>query len=450
MTDTLFNEFDPVSAKAWKQKIQADLKGADYNETLIYKSHHGIDVKPFYHRDDTKPIAVNTASDWQICEKIYVHDLQKSIKKATNVLERGAEMLWFVIPNENISTEELLKKIPIGKTPIFIECEFLSESYIKVLQNLQKSYSLKLGVDIIGNFVSDGNWFKNKNLDYKILNTVVAKNTISINASLYQNAGATIPQELAYTLAHLHEYLHHFQESKSLNFTFLVAVGSNYFFEIAKLRAFRLLYTTLAKEYGVEEELNIIAQPTKRNKTIYDYNVNMLRTTTECMSAVLGGANAVCNLPYDTLFHKNNEFGDRISRNQLLVLKHESYFNLVDNPSDGAYYVEHLTQQFAEKALEIFKHIEQGGGFIQQLFDGKIQQKLKDSAAAEQQLFNEGKLILLGTNKHPNHEDCMAQDLELYPFIKQKPRKTLIAPIIEKRLAETIEQQRLNEETHDS
>ena len=172
----------------------------------------------------------------------------------------------------------------------------------------------------------------------------------------------------------------------------------------------------------------------------------MLRTTTECMSAILGGADAVANLPYDSLYHKDNEFGDRIARNQLLVLKHESYFDKVNNASDGAYYIELLTDQLAEKALLLFKEIEEKGGFITQLIEGNIQNKISESAAKEQELFDNGKEILLGTNKYPNKNDRMKNDLELYPFVKQNPRKTLITPIIEKRLAEKLEQERLAQE----
>ena len=221
---------------------------------------------------------------------------------------------------------------------------------------------------------------------------------------------------------------------------------TNYFFEIAKLRALRLLFNTLAKEYNHELECYIIATPTKRNKTLYDYNVNMLRTTTECMSAILGGADAVANLAYDAIYHKDNEFGDRISRNQLLVLKHESYFDKVNNPADGAYYIETLTEQLAEKALELFKDIEKNGGLISQLIDGTIQRKINENAQKEQELFDSGKEVLLGTNKYPNKNDQMKNDLELYPFVKQNARKTLITPIIEKRLAEKLEQERLASE----
>jgi methylmalonyl-CoA mutase len=225
-----------------------------------------------------------------------------------------------------------------------------------------------------------------------------------------------------------------------------VSVGTNYFFEIAKLRALRILFNALAKEYNHTFDCHIIATPTKRNKTLYDYNVNMLRTTTECMSAVLGGADTVANLTYDSLYHKDNEFGDRIARNQLLILKHESYFDKVSNPADGAYYIETLTEQLAEKALLLFKEIEEKGGFITQLIEGKIQKKISESAFKEQELFDSGKEVLLGTNKYPNKNDKMKHDLELFPFVKQNPRKTLIIPIIEKRLAEKLEQERLSQE----
>jgi methylmalonyl-CoA mutase len=164
------------------------------------------------------------------------------------------------------------------------------------------------------------------------------------------------------------------------------------------------------------------------------------------MSAILGGANVISNLPYDAMYHKDNEFGDRISRNQLLILKYESYFDKVNNPADGAYYIESITKQLAEKALLLFKEIENNGGFITQLIEGNIQRKITESASKEQELFDSGKEVLLGTNKYPNKSDNMKEDLELYPFLKHNPRKTLITPIIEKRIAEKFEQERLSQE----
>lgn len=449
----LFSEFETVSSKQWKQQIQFDLKGADYNETLVWESPEGIKVKPFYHNDEFENAitAIHPAQPFQIVQKIFVHDVELSNKKALDSLNRGAESVYFTIENDQIDCNELLKNLPSEKVIYYFNLPFLSVGFIGKLNAIISTNGLraKLLVDPIGQLTKDGNWFNNLENDFDALNLLSSKETqafININAKTYQNAGATIVQQIAYILAHANEY---FNRILSLNqpLTIEVAVGTNYFFEIAKIRAIRLLFNTLAKEYNHTFDCHIIATPTKRNKTLYDYNVNMLRTTTECMSAILGGADAVANLAYDAIYHKDNEFGDRISRNQLLVLKHESYFDKVNNPADGAYYIETLTQQLAEKALDLFKDIEANGGFITQLIEGTIQRKISESAVKEQELFDSGKEVLLGTNKYPNKNDQMKNDLELYPFVKQNARKTLITPIIEKRLAEKLEQERLNNES---
>ena len=452
MSDKLFQEFEPVSSKQWKQQIQFDLKGADYNQTLIWESLEGIKVKPFYHNDEFEnKVNVSTkVSDFKILQRIYVFDVEKSNKRAKETLLRGAESIYFTIENADINLSQLFADLPIDKV-YYIKPLFLSEDFSLKVNEFAKANDLQINVllDPIGQLAKDGNWFTNLDTDFSVLNNLNAKVEIpflSIDLGLYQNAGANIVQQLAYTSAHINEYFNRILNPKS-QILIEVSVGSNYFFEIAKLRALRILFDALKKEYNYDFDCHIIAQPTKRNKTLYDYNVNMLRTTTECMSAILGGADVVSNLAYDVLFHKENEFGDRISRNQLLVLKNESYFDKVDNPADGAYFIENLTQQLAEKALELFKDIEQNGGLITQLIEGTIQRKITESAEKEQKLFDEGKEILLGTNKYPNKEDRMKNDLELFPFVKQNPRKTLITPIIEKRLTEKMEHERLNSES---
>lgn len=451
MTNDLFKEFDPVASKQWKQLIQYDLKGADYNETLIWESPEGIKVKPFYHNDEFENnVDVATqVSHFKILQRIYVFDIQKSNNRAKETLNRGAESIYFTIENPEIDLKVLFDGLPQNIT-YHLKPLFLSEAFAVAVNTFSKAnhYTIHLLQDPIHQLAADGNWFTNLESDLSVLNVINTKSEIpflSINLGLYQNAGANIAQQLAYTLAHVNEY---FNRIPNINapITIEVAVGANYFFEIAKLRALRLVFDTLKKEYNHKFDCYIVAQPSKRNKTLYDYNVNMLRTTTECMSAILGGANAVSNLAYDSLYHKENEFGDRISRNQLLVLKHESYFDKVDNPADGTYYIESVTEQLAEKALDIFKDIEKGGGFITQLISGTIQRKITESAQKEQDLFDSGKEILLGTNKYPNKEDHMKQDLELFPFVKQNPRKTLVTPIIERRLAEKMEQERLAQE----
>ena len=449
----LFNDFEKVTSKQWKNQIQYELKGADYNDTLVWESLEGIKVKPFYHNDeDAVTTAVSTqVTNFSIVQEIYVFDTEKSITKANEVLKRGAESIRFIIPSKEINVVNIINQLQQQPKVVYLQLLFLDADVVEQINTeaAKLQFEVSVMIDPIHQLTFDGNFYKDGTSDFEALNKINQKahniNWLTVKATTYQNAGANMVQQIAYTLAHTNEYLNRI-ENFDKNITVEVAVGGNYFFEIAKLRALRLSLNALAEAYSPNITFHILAKPTHRNKTIYDYNVNMLRTTTECMSAVLGGADAVENIAYDAIYHKTNEFGDRISRNQLLILKEESYFDKVNNPADGAYYIESLTQQLAEKGLELFKDIERNGGLISQLIEGTIQRKINESATKEQELFNSGKEVLLGTNKYPNAQDKMSHDLELYPFVKQNPRKTLITPIIEKRLAEALEQERLASE----
>lgn len=447
MAKNLFNEFEPISSKQWKQQIQYELKGADYNETLVWESPEGIKVKPFYHSDERDFNYESSGyNGFKIIQNIYVYDVKKSNERAVDSLKRGAESVRFTIESKAVSLDELMENLPKENVTYYFNLLFLSAEFVKKVGvfSTQNQFKIIILQDAIGQLAKDGNWFASLEKDFSELKLISNLKIpfLSCKTDLYQNAGANIVQQLAYSLAHVNEYFNRIDNILS-PITFEVSIGTNYFFEIAKLRALRLLFNSLTKEYNHTFDCHIVATPTKRNKTLYDYNVNMLRTTTECMSAILGGADGISNLAYDAIYHKDNEFGDRIARNQLLVLKHESYFNQVNNPADGAYYVETLTEQLAEKALALFKDIEANGGLITQLIEGTIQRKINESAQKEQDLFDSGKEVLLGTNKYPNKNDQMANELELFPFVKNNPRKTLVTPIIERRLAEKLEQERL-------
>jgi len=449
----LFNDFEKVTSKQWKNQIQYELKGADYNDTLVWESLEGIKVKPFYHNDeDAVTNGVPTqVTNFSIVQEIYVFDTEKSIAKANEVLKRGAESIRFIIPSKEINVVNIINQLQQQPKAVYLQLLFLDADVVEQINTeaAKLQFEVFVMIDPIHQLTFDGNFYKDGTSDFEVLNKINQKssniNWLTVKATTYQNAGANMVQQIAYTLAHTNEYLNRI-ENFDKNITVEVAVGGNYFFEIAKMRAMRLSLNALAEAYSPNITFHILAKPTHRNKTIYDYNVNMLRTTTECMSAVLGGADAVENIAYDAVYHKTNEFGDRISRNQLLILKEESYFDKVNNPADGAYYIESLTQQLAEKGLELFKDIEKNGGLISQLIEGTIQRKINEAATKEQELFNSGKEVLLGTNKYPNPQDKMSHDLELYPFVKQNARKTLITPIIEKRLAEALEQERLEAE----
>ncbi len=457
--EQLFTDFPAVSSKAWKQKIQADLKGADYNETLIWESPEGIKVKPFYNTDDLdgNPLDLTVSgSEWQIGQHILVQNDIEANQLALNAIKGGAESLILTITKPDLKPEVLLNGIDLKLIPVHFHFQFLSVRYIKELLSFTDSTkeNIYLHIDILGNFCRTGNWFVNIQADHKeleeIFNAAVNTPTLSIDVALYQNAGANRVQELAYAIAHANEYLNFLNEKKlihpDLKICFKVATGGNYFFEMAKLRALRLLWNTLAAEFGILADCHILACPSYRNKTVYDFNVNLLRTTTECMSSILGGADTVYNLSYDAIYHKSNEFADRIARNQLLILKAESYLDKIRNPSDGAYYIESLTRQMAEKALDIFKKIEKGGGFLQQLKAHNIQRKIRESALKQQIQFDTGEEVLVGSNKYPNNMEKMKSELQRKPFAKNNPRKTIIEPIVEIRMAESMEKIRLNNE----
>lgn len=448
MTKFLFDEFEGTTPEAWKQKIQVDLKGADYNSSLLWQTQERFSVKPFYTKEDKTNSKINLPKQgFHICQTIFIDDVKIANSLAIDALKRGANAIQFKA-SKPFDPKTLLKKFP-GKTPIYFQLTFLDADFTTKLAEFCHSTNTYIQTDIIGNLAASGNWFFSLKEDHKKLEKVVssANNCISVSGELYQNAGANIAQQLAYTLAHANEYLNHFGPEIVDKISFNFAVSSNYFFEIAKIRAFRILWQSLLKEYDVEnKEAHIFTQPSLRNKTLYDYNVNMLRTTSECMSAILGGSNTVANIAYDEIYHKANEFGARISRNQLLILQQESNLKEAQNFADGAYYIEAITEQLTEKALDIFKQIEKAGGFLKQLKAGIIQKKITESALKEDEKLNNKDIILLGSNLQVNKADKIKNDLELYPFVKQRNIKTLITPIIRKRLSENLEKERLNHE----
>jgi len=451
----LFENFESVSAKAWKQKIQFELQGKDFNDHLVWNSIEGIDVKPFYHSEaySKAPAIQNNSSDWNIGHSIYVNSVEKSNTHALKLIESGVESIHFTLPTADISVEKLLKNIDTSLVPIYFEPLFLSEAVVKTLQefSLKNKTSFYILQDPIGHLARSGNWHENLKTDLHTLKQTLAlgsnlKSVISIDLGLFQNAGGSMIQQLAYTLAHANEYLNLFDGDAIKSIVFKVSVGGNYFFEIAKLQALRVLWQSLTKDYGLSIDCHILTQPSRRNKTIYDYNINMLRTTTECMSAILGSSDTIINMPYDHLYHKDNDFGNRLSRNQLLILKKESYFDAVSNPTEGVYYIETLTHQLAQKSFDLFKDIEKQGGFLKLLKEGMVQRKLKEHAQKEQRLYDEGTEGLLGSHFQQNTLDKIKSDLEIYPFIKQQARKTLLEPIIPRRISEEIEQKRLKDE----
>ena len=449
-----FSEFPQISDKAWKQQIQVDLKGGDYNQLLTWTSPEGIVVKPFYSAEDL-PVSDNKSTDspkreWRIGYALDARSAE-SVSLLENHLENGVEALWVQVCGESL---ENLPRLTALDAPQYWDTFALDQKLAEVFKKTTTSTTCILA-DPIHTLAASGNWAADEKTDYEIIAGLAQQEglqaSLAVHADLYQNAGANRIQELAYALAHACEYLEKAQEDKRLKPlldepVFLIATGCEYFFEIAKIRALRRLWELLAQAYGFSGRCKVIASPTLRNKTLYDYNTNMLRTTTESMAGILGGADLICNLPYDALYHHENDFAARIARNQLLMLKHESYFSSVRNPADGSYYIEALTDQLGQKALELFKTIEKGGGFLSQLRAHTIQKKIAESAEKEQNAFDKGDLVLVGTNKYSNTDDRMREVLEKDPFRAKRKVQTRIAPILAKRLSEAAEHKRLEDE----
>ena len=456
MNSDLFQEFSETSISQWKQKIQVDLKGADYNETLIWKGLEGVSIKPFYHKDDCKQLDFTFQQEKaSICQEIFINSEKVANSLAIEAIKMGAQSIRF-IASKPFHIDHLFEGIPcnIKKIPIHFELMFLDVDFIRSLIKQKDDFDLYLNMDPIGKLYKTGNWFQNQKNDFKALEILLEEhsnqiNLIAVNAIGYQQAGASITQQLAYSLAHANEYLHYLGPKVASKIQFEIAIGGNYFFEIAKIRALQYLWSELLHSYDIQDvAINIFAKPSLRNKTIYDYNVNMLRTTTECMSALIGGVTTISNIAYDAPFHKKNNFGERISRNQLHVLNYESYFEEAQKYAKGTYFIEDITSQFAEKALILFKLLEKGGGLIKQLHEGNIQRKIAEQAQKEQDAFNERAIVLVGTNLYPNPQDLMTDELEIYPFQKNKRTQTLIRPVLEKRIAEERERTRLTLENN--
>ncbi|MBM1105585.1 methylmalonyl-CoA mutase subunit beta [Aurantibacter crassamenti] len=447
---SLFDDFPKISTAEWTQKIEADLNGLDYASTLVWQSQEGISVQPFYTNENSVAHEIRKKEEgWLIGQIIEVADAEKANSRAVMAVEKGAKSLRFVILTEVLDFNILLRSIDLKNITVHFDFRYVTDKNRHLILEFSRAvHDVYMHFDCVSHLVKRGNWFVNQKADFDLLKNLLSTGTnkvISVDATVYQNAGATITQQLAYVLAHANEYLNQF-DTATINIQFKVAVGSNYFFEIAKLRALRLLWATLASEYGINEECFISATPSRRNKTLYDYNVNMLRTTTECMSAVIGGADIIYNQAYDVVYHEPNEFGDRIAINQLLILKSESYFDKIENAAEGTYYIESLTQELAENALVLFKKIEASGGFLEQLKKSVIQDEIKASATLEQEKFDNNELILIGTNKYSNASDTMKDVVNVGPFSNIDFGETEVVPIVEKRLAEKIEHKRLNDE----
>ena len=489
--DRLFEQFPPVATEDWLQKIREDLKGADFSRKMIWKACDGIDVMPFYRREDTENLPfINTLpgqypynrgtkindNSWLIRQNIEVSDYSAANKKAIEVLMKGIDSLGFIINDPASVSLNNLHLLLDGIHLRAVEINFFSNGkaveLLEILKRLVRDSKLKpdelrgaIEADPLGRLLANGTLCipVEDGMNYLAKLTQSAEDlpllrTIHLNASHTANSGADYVQELVYALAAGSEYLTQLTDrnidarlaASKIRFSF--STGPDYFPEIAKLRAARMLWSLILKGFipGGHEDIKMeIHSVTNRwNKTVYDPWVNMLRTQTEAMSAILGGADSVTVEPYDTVFRKPDEFSERIARNQQLILKEEAYFDKVADPAAGSYYIENLTSLIADKAWKAFTKISENGGLLEAMKTGSFQKELAASALKRKKNASSGKLVLLGTNKFPNTAEKASEyaDVELTLAGRKRGDDLLTEPVIEFRASEDIEKIRLQVE----
>lgn len=451
--EKLFTEFDPVSPQQWKDQLVKDLKGIDFSQ-LVWHTDNGFDINPFYTAEDLPPAAgpVFAHHDWHISELIVVNDEKEANRAALVALNGGASCLKFCLDgNRNLMA--LLDGIYIEH----IALEFMLNSHLsdfeKQFNNILSARSLSssnlhvsVNYDVLAHLAEHGNWPTNKAQDLgdvlKAAGMPFNNARVLVDATLYQNAGANQVTELAMVLSHYHEYLAYLKEqgfdlqalAKGVQLN--VAVGSDFFMEIAKLRTLRQLFSLVNQAYGVEAPLFVSCTTSRLTFTSKDPYTNLLRSTTQAMSAVIGGCNALYVTPFSDLQDPGQKaFAERMARNQQLILKEESYLNKAADIGAGSYYIESLTEQLATRAFDLFKSWEAQGGWLACLEKGIAQNVVNTQVAALKEKAASGDLTIIGANKYINPENVATP-------VSDQPVNTgpmVVEPIRAIRLAEAFE-----------
>jgi len=451
----LFSDFPPVTTREWEDVIQKDLKGADYEKKLVWKTNEGFQVKPYYRSESLKKVDFlntlpgkfpftrgnkNENNQWHIRQDIVVDDIKKANKKALEILMKGVTSLGFILDPKFEPTiddiEKLCENIYADAVELNFICFHNSKNIVQHIVKLAKKYNRDLDkiygsvdFDPLGQYTLKGCFPESSEASFDLVKSMIESaghlpnfKVISVNGKYFHNAGATNVEELAFSLAQGVSYLTQLTErGLSINeiaprMKFNFAVGSNYFMEIAKIRAARLLWAQIVHAYGPccesKTKMFIHSTTSNWNKTVYDAHVNMLRTTTESMSSIIGGADSLTVNPYNAIYEPATDFSERISRNQQLLLKEESYLDKVVDPAAGSYYIENLTSSVVEEAWKLFLEVQEKGGFLEAFKAGFIQDTIKKSVQKSDMDIATRKEVLLGTNQYPNPTEFREDKLD--------------------------------------
>lgn len=440
--ERLFSEFAAPTTQEWLDKIEVDLKGADFNKKLVWRTNEGFNVQPFYRREDVLKLKTPEAlpgefpfvrgnkkdnNEWYVRQNIVAEDAAEANAKALDILNKGVDSLGFRIPGDKVSAEfidTLLRDIRCD----IVEVSFRTcPCHVLELTNILTAYFEKQGYDkekLVGGIGFDPiekMLMKGKDTSKLLANAPVLveklkdypnMRCIMVHSEALNNSGAYIVQELGYALAWGNEYLHQLVEAgvdvdlAARSIKFYMGVSENYFMEIAKFRAARLLWAEIVKQYEPKCDCSckmiVNAQTTTYNKTMFDSYVNLLRTQTETMSAALAGVHSIVVTPFDAVYEQPTEFSERIARNQQLLLKEESHFDKVVDPSAGSYYIEELTHSLADVAWKLFLKVEEEGGFLAAVKAGTVQDDINATNDKRHADAAKRKEFILGTNQFPN------------------------------------------------
>ncbi|MBN2214885.1 MAG: methylmalonyl-CoA mutase subunit beta [Bacteroidales bacterium] len=471
--ERLFSDFPEVTRQEWEKKIREDLKDPDHEKKLVWHTREGFDVKAFYCAEDLQHLKylegipgefpyVRTGktelNKWEIRQDITIGDPEKANKTALRILKKGVTSLGLKTDGKMTGSAKrlslLLKGIPLDRvtinlltgkdTPKVIEYMFEEISRRKLDANELKG---SFDFDPIGSLTINGNFYHSLDTDFNSLKILIlrASGTLSsykvveVNGLNFSNAGANIVQELAFVLSMGNDYLAALTErglkaddiAPRMHFVF--GIGSDYFMEIAKLRAARLLWAQIVKAYHPEDDASagmfIHAVTTRWNRTLCDPYVNMLRSTTESMSAILGGADSVEITPFDSAYAVESEFSLRNARNTQILLKEEASFDKVIDPAAGSYYIENLTHHLVQKAWDLFLETEDKGGYIKAFRAGFIQEILAKTARQRMYDIATGQEVLVGTNKYPDQNKLQDNKTELTDQKEKQPEGRIARPI---------------------
>ena len=451
--EKLFKEFSPKTLAEWNEKIITDLKGKDY-ENLIWESPENIKVAPVYNRESvngTKGETTHHHADWEI---------EQSLNKPTNKqvlasLNGGASAL-LICNAESKDLESVLEDVLIQYIQTSIQSDEIENSIEALVtliekRNLDKdSIKGSLQYDPLITGLKKGSFDSTLWKEFKAVQEkskdLSSYKTLSIQGQEYHNSGATATQELAFTLAQISEYFAKDSDLKASKIQVSLGVSTNYFFEIAKFRAMRILWAQISEAYKKDEtNLDLRAETGLRTTTVFDPHVNMLRTTSQCMSAALGGADIVNVSNFNAAYKQDDDFAQRMGRNISLILKEESYFNKVSDPSAGSYYIEQITNELSQNAWTLFQEIEAQGGWVEAVKSNTIQEMIEQNAALQEENLSSGNTQLLGTNLYPNKEEEMNAKLEI-PVQKEMVEGTEFKALNTKRLSTQMDIERLAEE----